>query len=341
VSTEPPELTEPTELRDPALKSLVRALTADGTADETAGRQAALEMFRASRRRPRRRRFAVSVSAAAAALVLAGGTAAAYAAALPAPVQHIAYRMLGSIGVPDTQRPAPSPGAPAPGTPKSGGGGLAVSTPSRPPARATTACPCPGGGPAAGAAENLALAAARAQILAGGNVVLAGQLTSGGRPEAGVRVRLSERAGAGPGWQETGSAVTGSGGAVTLTVRHLTSNASFRLTAPGGAVSPPVAITVIAPVHLTLAASGRAGLDLLAARAPFAQAGDVVVLQELSGGVWQHVGERVLGPGHRAFFTVLVPRSGQAEYRVVLPATAVHGPSASGWVRVAGLRAAR
>ena len=338
MSTEPPELTEP---RDPALRSLVRALTADGTAEETAGRQAALEMFRASRRRPRRHRWAVSVSAAAAALVLAGGTAGAYAAALPAPVQHIAYRMLGSIGVPDTKQPAPSPGAPAPNAPKSGVPGLAASTPPRPSAHATTACPCPGGGPAAGTAGNLVLTAARARILAGGKVVLAGQLTSGGRPEAGVRIRLFERAGAGPGWRKTGTAVTGSGGAVTLTVRHLTSNASFRLAVPGGAVSPPVAITVIAPVHLALAAAGRAGLDLLTARAPFAQAGDVVVLQELSGGVWQRVGERVLGRGHRAFFTVLVPRSGQAEYRVVLPATAVHGPSVSGWVRVAELRAAR
>lgn len=95
------DLAEPA---DPALDGLVRALTADGTADELAGRPAALAMFRDSRRRPRRLRLAVSMSTAAAAVVLAGGLAAAYAAALPAPVQHIASRMLGSIGVPDAPR---------------------------------------------------------------------------------------------------------------------------------------------------------------------------------------------------------------------------------------------
>jgi hypothetical protein len=338
VSVDPPDLTEP---RDPALEGLVRALTADGTADEMAGRQAALEMFRASRR-PRRHRFAVSISTAAAALVLVGGIAAAYAAALPAPVQHIAYRMLGSIGVPDRQRPAPSPGAPSPAAPSPGAPRLAASIPPRPSAPAATACPCQDGRPGA---ENLVLAAARARIVAGGNAVLAGRLASGGRPEAGVRIRLLEHAVHGPGWREAGSAMTDRDGGVTLTVPHLTSNASFRLAAPGGALSPPVAITVIPPVHLGLAAGGRAGLDLLTVRAPFAQAGDVVVLQERSGGTWYRVGERVLGQDHRAFFTVLVPLSGQAEYRVVLPGTTVHGRSVSGWVRVAArlaqVRAAR
>ena len=338
MSADPPDLTEP---RDAALEGLVRALTADGTADEMAGRQAALAMFRASRR-PRRHRFAVSMSTAAAALVLAGGIAAAYAAALPAPVQHIAYRMLGSIGVPDTQRPASSPGAPSSGAPSSGASHLAAPIPPRPRAPAATACPCRDGRPGAG---NLVLTAARAQILAGGNVVLAGRLASGGQPGAGVRIRLFEQAGHGPGWREAGSAVTDRDGDVTLTVPHLTSNASFRLAAPGGALSPPVAITVIPPVHLGLAAGGRAGVDLLTARAPFAQAGDVVVLQERSGGTWYRVGERVLGQDHRAFFTVLVPLSGPAEYRVVLPGTAVHGRSVSGWVRVAArlaqVRAAR
>lgn len=60
-------------------------------------------MFRDTRRRSRRLRFASAMSMAAAALVIIGGIAgAAYAAVLPAPVQHIAYRMLGRIGVPDT-----------------------------------------------------------------------------------------------------------------------------------------------------------------------------------------------------------------------------------------------
>jgi len=136
VSADIPDL-DPAEVAGPALNGLVRALTADGTAAEMAGRQAALVMFRDSRRRPRRLRFAVSMSTAAAAVALAGGTAAAYTAALPGPVQHIAYRMLGSIGVPDTPRPAPSSGAP----------GLAASIPATPSAPAIDACRCRSGSP--------------------------------------------------------------------------------------------------------------------------------------------------------------------------------------------------
>jgi hypothetical protein len=341
VSADPPHLTEP---RDPALEGLFRALTADGTAGELAGRQAALEMFRDSRRRdldPRRRRLASSAGTAVAALVLTSGIAAAYAAALPAPVQHIAYRMLGSIGVPDTRGPAPSPGARSPGAPSSGPPRLAAPAPPGPSAPAAAACPCQRGGPGADAAGNLVLTAARAQIPAGGNAVLAGRLAPGGRPEAGVRIRLLEQAGGGTGWRDAGSAVTGRNGGLNLTVPHLTGNASFRLAGPGGAVSPPVAITVIPPVHLGLSAGMRPGVDVLTARAPFAQAGDVVILQELSGGVWHGAGERVLGQDHLALFTVLAPLSGQAEYRVVLPGTAVHGWSVSGWMRVAGLRPGR
>ncbi len=358
MSTDRPDLAKP---HDPALDGLFRALTADGTAEELAGRPAALEMFRASRRqpphprpqrlrpqrlrpqrlrpqrlrpqrlrpsrlRPLRFRLAVSMSTAAAALVLVGGLAAAYAAALPAPVQHIAYQMLGRIGVPDARRPAPSASAPRP----------AVSTAPTPSARAI-GCPCPTGRPGT-AAPDLILTAARAQIRADGPDVLSGRLAPGGRPEAGVRVRLFEHVAGRPGWRAAGSAVTDVSGEVTLTVAHLTSNALFRLAARGGTVSPPVLITVIPPVYLDLAPGPQPGMDVLTARAPFAETGDVVELQERVGGIWYGVSQRVLGPDHRASFGVLIPSSGDLEYRVVLPRTRVHGSAASSTVRV-GVRA--
>jgi hypothetical protein len=327
VSADLPDLTEP---HDPALEGLVRALTADGTASERAGRDAALAMFQASRRPPRRRRFDMSVSTAAAAAVLAGGMGAAYAAVLPGPVQHIAYRMLGRIGVPDTHRPAP------------GGPGAAATVPAAPSPSlspsATAGCPCQASHPGAGAVPGLVLMAAQAKIPAGAGDVLTGRLAPDGRPEAGVRVRLVEHAGNGPGWRAEGYAVTDSSGDVTLTVRRLTSNASFRLAAAGGAVSPPVLITVIPPVRLGQTPGRQPGMRLLTARAPFADTGDVVVLEELSGGVWYRVGERVLDQDHLASFSVLVPRSGDVEYRVVLRRTAVHGAAVSGPVRI---RAAR
>ena len=99
--------------REPGLDHLIKALTADGYPDELAGRDAALAAFRAAYGQPRRQpRFSPWLSGsrrlstvAAAALVagIAGVTAAAYAQALPAPVQHIAYSVLSPLGVPDNQ----------------------------------------------------------------------------------------------------------------------------------------------------------------------------------------------------------------------------------------------
>jgi hypothetical protein len=359
VSTDRPDLTEP---HDPALDGLFRALTADGTAGELAGRTAALEMFRDSqaepprfrphqvqpgrlrqghlrqghlrqghlrqdtrprRLRPPRFRLAVSMGTAAATLVLAGGISAAYAAALPAPVQHIAYRMLGRIGVPDAHPSAPAASASRPAA-------VVAPTTSAP---ATAGCPCPASGPASASSPDLTLAAALAQIPAGGDEILSGRLASGGRSEAGVRVRLFEHVAGQPGWRVAGSAVTGASGQVTLTVDHLTSNASFRLAARRGTVSAPVLVTVIPRVSLRLA-RGQAGMDVLTARAPYAQAGDPVVLQERAGGRWYSVGERALGPDHLATFSVLIPASGHLEYRVIMPRTRTHGPAASGPVRI-------
>jgi hypothetical protein len=332
VNADPPETTEPP---DPALEGLVRALTAVGTADELADRPAALAMFRDrftdGRRRPRRLRSAFSRSTAAAAIALAAGIAAAYAAVLPAPVQHIAYRVLGSIGVPDTNRHAPPAGAVR----------SVTSIPPTPSARASAGCPCPAGPSGGDAGPSLVLAAARAQIPAGGDAVLSGRVSPGGRPEAGVRVRLFERPAGRPDWRAAGSAVTDGSGQVTWTVRHLTADAAFRLAVPRSGVSRAVLVTVIPAVHLGVAAGQQPDMAVLTARAPLAQAGDAVVLQERSGGIWYRVGERVLGPGHLASFRVLIPLSGGAEYRVILPRTSAHGSSASGPVRIAARSGAR
>jgi len=132
--------------------------------------------------------------------------------------------------------------------------------------------------------------------------------------------------------------VTDGRGDVSWPVRDVTSNASFRLMVAGGAVSSPVFITVVPPVTLGLTAGQQPGVATLTARAPSAQAGDVVVLQERARGVWYRLGERVLNQEHQASFTVLVPASGDVAYRVILPRTAAHGSSVSGPVRVGAAR---
>ena len=335
MSSDPPDLPGPA---DPSLDRLFRALTADGSSDELAGRQAALAMFRDSRRRPRRR-FSFSMSTAAAAFVFAAGIASAYAALLPAPVQHIAYRLLDGIGVPDARHPSASPSAgPGAAVIPSTAANSAVS------ASAIPACPCSTGTPQPNPIQNpvpardLVLAPAHAQIAAGGDDVLSGRLAPGGRAEPGVRVRLLERGDGRSGWWDAGSAVTGSQGGVAFTVQHLTSNATFRLTGPKGAASLPVAVTVIPSVSLHLTTGGQAGTDRLTAVAPFGDTGDFVVFQERSGGAWRSIGEVALDGGHQASFTVRIPRSGALVYRVVLPQTSWHGPSVSGQVRVAAPR---
>jgi hypothetical protein len=92
---------------EPALDCLVRALTAGPTADELVTEDAALARFRSSARRPSRRlpyARRAALAAAAVAVTLVGSTAAAYAAVLPAPVQHVAHRFLDRIGVPGVHR---------------------------------------------------------------------------------------------------------------------------------------------------------------------------------------------------------------------------------------------
>jgi hypothetical protein len=120
VSTGLPD--EPDSHREPGLEHLIRALTAGGDPRELADRDAAAAMFRASIRpasgrlrrwRPRlplhpvRAAVAAGVTAA-----VAGTTAAAYAAVLPAPVQHIAHSVFAPLGVPDDRPPAAPSGAP-------------------------------------------------------------------------------------------------------------------------------------------------------------------------------------------------------------------------------------
>jgi hypothetical protein len=280
---------------------------------------------------------------AAVVVVIGGITGAAYAAVLPGPVQHVAYHLLDGIGVPDAHHSSSAPGT-------SGAAGGGASVPSTSP---SGGCPCQAGQPTAprpGQAgqsgrssqptapvsiANLVLAAARAQVPADGNDTFSGQVTSAGQAESGVQVQLLEQVAGQPGWRLAGSATTDSGGDVSLTVQQLTSNASFRLTAAGGAASTAVPVTVIPGVYLHLVRHPLLGIAIATARAGFAQPGDVLLLQELSGTGWVPVGEQVLNSAHRAYFTVPIPRLAGHYYRVALMGTAAHGASMSGQVWLA------
>jgi hypothetical protein len=317
---------------------LIRALTADAQPHELTGRDAALSAFRASRGQQRRRvhltlpNFSARLGAVAAVLIaaFAGLTAAAYAKALPAPMQQIAYSLFASVGVPDSQPvsggiPHPAPGSPS-GRPANSQN---PASPSVSPS-ATGSCPCPTRTtrPAAKGSA-LALSAARVQLPANGWDLFAGQLTYHGHPEPGVRIRLLERVAGGTGWRQVGTGVTGGRGRVKIGVPHVTHNATFQLAGRNGVGSATVTVTVI-PRVLLWRVPAQPGTYRLVTAAHFGDPGDVVTLQKLSGGSWQDVTSQSLGAAHRASFVLSAAKSGGHNYRVLLRATSMHGAAVSG-----------
>jgi hypothetical protein len=314
--------------REPGLEHLIRALTADGDPRELANRDAAAAMFRASvmpapgrprRWQPRFPLHSVRAAAAAGVIVAVVGTTAAYAAVLPAPVQHIAHSVFAPLGVPDGRHPAAPGGAPRGAVPD----GPSVTVTGSPTASRS-------GRPVAPARRvpadsSLSLTAVNARATAGGPVLLKGRITYRGAAEPGIRVRLFKRTVGQPGWRPAGTGVSGSGGYVTLTVPCLAGNAAFRLAADD-ASSPPVTITVIPRVVLR-AMSGSPGS--LRASAQFGDPGDTVVLQKLLGRTWISIASQRLGAMHWATFIVPADSPAGLKFRVVLEATGEHAAAVS------------
>jgi hypothetical protein len=317
--------------REPGLEHLIGALTADGDPRELADRDAAAAMFRASfsapagpvpgrprRWRPRLPFRSIRSAVAAGVIVIAAGTtAAAYAAVLPAPVQHIAHSVFASLGVPDA-RPSTAPSRAVPDDPSATAtGSPTVSRPGHPavpPRRAP-----------ADRSLTLTLTATSAQVAAGGPVLLKGRITYRGAAEPRIRVRLLERVAGQPDWRAAGTGVSGPGGYVTLTVRHLARNAAFRLAAHG-ASSPSATVTVVPRIVLR-AVAGSPGV--LRASARFGDRGDAVVLQRLSGGVWINVVRQRLNATHWTIFTVPAGSPAGSEFRAVLKTTKRHAAAVS------------
>jgi hypothetical protein len=237
--------------RKPDLDQLFTALTADGQADELAGRAAALAAFRvagqdraAKKSAPshRSRSFRQPVTwlptrlvAAGAALLVAAGAAAAYAEALPGPVQQLAHTVFAPLGVPGGhQHPGQLPAGTTPGTGPTGitiaNSGGASKTPSPQPTHI----------------YRIAVSVSRTRVPAGGGVVFSGRATDRGRAAAGLRVRLFERV-AGTATEElVATGVTGPRGGFRLVSAPLTATAVFRVLGPDAAHSVAVRVVVAA-----------------------------------------------------------------------------------------------
>ncbi len=362
---------------DPGLGELFRALTAGPTGSERAGEQAALGMFREnvrpaaapaggrgrfgstagrSRRGTGRSRGGAPARwgirlVAAATLVLSGGlAAAAYAAALPAPVQHLAYDVLGGIGVPDTQNNGHANSSPqSPGRTGPPGGHHHSKTPgtqspappggtkSAQPVAHTSApaSPSPSTSAAAGP-DRLSAATAAGQVTAGSSVVISGTLTTSAGPGVpGTTVTLLKRPGRQTTWRAVGIAKTDSAGNVAFTIPLLGANAAFELAGPGVVVSSPVAITVIPPVDTVLIPGATGVRDVLVVSTQYAHAGNIVVLQkQTAGGVWVSLRRQTLTAAGKTRFLLNGRHLQNEMVRVVLLAGPRHGESISAPVTV-------
>jgi hypothetical protein len=359
---------------EPGLDRLLTTLASDATRGELTGEQQALAMFRANihppardtaelpvgaapegqvppaghrpaaiRQRARLRlaapRARVRLAAATAAVLVGGFASAAYAAVLPAPVQHMAYQAFHVLGVPDSHHGSASTGGPngasgQPGPNRVGSAG-SHSAPShgaspggagtpRPPGGAQSPAPTAGTGTAAVTAS-----ATAAQIPADGSDTIDGQLTRAGAALPGVTVKLWERPAGQLNWTLAGQATTGSTGDVAIGVASLTTNATFRLTDPDGPVSPAVHVAVVPGISTSLVRGPHGVKDYLHVTTQFAQSGDTVELEALRDGTWVLVKDQKLSSLGKTTFVLGADKFSGVELQVVLLATDRHAAAVS------------
>jgi hypothetical protein len=345
----------------PGLSELFQTLTSAPAAGELAGEQAALAMFRENRQpaagRSRQRagrlpgvsgRWGLRLAAAGTVLLSGGLAAAAYAAVLPAAVQHAAHQVLGFAGVPDAHHHHQHASALPPGTGKTSGPGGQSSSPGaggRSPspgaspgaaAHATPTASTAAGSSAPAGPDRLSASAPDSLIAAGTPVTISGHLTtSAGAVVPGARVWLLERPGLAGEWRVAGSALSDSAGNAAVEVPLLGFNAAFRLAGPGGVISPAVLITVQPPVEATLSAGSKGIHDVLTVSTQYARRGNLVVLEvQAADGSWSYLREQTLNAAGKTRFAVNARSLGNDLIRVELAATARHGESASAPVTV-------
>jgi hypothetical protein len=348
---------------DPGLEQYLQLLTGGPDPDELAGEQGALTMFQLNRqplpnatqplggaasaggwrtdgaaRNAARAavRWRVRLVAAAAVAFVGGVAGAAYASALPAPVQHLAHVALSFAGVPDSHHPANS-GKPSANKRPAGAAHrspAAGSTPSGPTASRTQppATTSPG---AQTALRDVLVAATPDRVIAAGTqATVDGTLTKSGRGVAGTHVNLYERAADQLHWQLVGAAATDNQGNVAMAVPALGTNAVFRLTGPGGVVSQPVRISVTPAVSVALDSGSRGIADVLVVTAQYANRGDVAVLQVQQGGAWQSLRKQTLDASLTAGFGFKAANFENDVLRVVVLATSRHTAAVSNSVTV-------
>jgi hypothetical protein len=288
--------------------------------------------------------------AAAGAIAIGGGITAAYAAVLPAPVQNLAHAVLGIVGVPDAHHQhhgGTSPGhghhagSPA-GQSSTSPAGPAHHSPAAKPSPSAHASASPSASPTVSPSSSaparpavLSASAASADIAAGSQPVIDGQLTQSGTGIKGVTVTLMERLVGHPFWHVAGTGQTTSTGNVAITGRPLAANAVFRLRVTDGVHSASVLVTVTPQIDVLLT-PGTSGLrDLLTVSTEYAHRGNVVWLEvQSTSGSWVRLRSKTLGAAGKTWFILSGKRLKNKTVQVVLVATVRHGAAVSNSVTV-------
>ncbi len=288
-----------------------------------------------------------------AAVVVVGFASAAYAAVLPAPVQHAAYVAFHWAGVPDEHRTrqASSGGSSAVTTPTAGhssgrkgshpkpsGSASGTHSPhgktSGKPGSSPTPSSSPGSTPPTGPVVLTISAPDGTAIPAGTPVTIDGQLTVGGKADAGVFVRLMERLAGHVVWVRVARAETNAQGDVALTSPDLTRNAWFRLAYATAARSAQVEVMVVPGLTTSLKLGPKGIKDYLTVSATFAQTGDVVLLQVLKSGSWVTLQRHELTASGGTVFAFSATKRQNDLIQAVLLATKLHAGSTSATVTV-------
>jgi len=323
-------------LHDESSANRAPAFAQGTTVPIPAGRPATEPERHARRRVQWPARWSMRLAAAGVIAIVGGTAAAAYAAALPAPVQNLAHQVLGIVGVPASHHHH----AGTSGTHGHHGGGpagLSSTLPGRHggrPGQSAKASPSasPTASPSSRTASGpavLSASASSADIMAGAAPVVDGQLTRSGTGVKGVTVTLLERLAGHPFWHVAGTGQTTSGGNVAITGPPLATNAAFRLRIPGGVHSASVLVTVTPQVAVVLT-NETVLRALLTVTTQDAHRGNLVWLQvQSAAGSWVNVRSKRLNAAGKTSFILGRKRFKDKTVRVVLVATARHGAGTS------------
>ncbi|HXW44672.1 MAG TPA: hypothetical protein VEL03_07795 [Streptosporangiaceae bacterium] len=350
---------------EPGLAQLIATLNSGPVGNELAGEQDAVTMFRANFRPPlsdrtapiavglaeapapagtrrmrRQRRLwspgfgRLRVIGVSAAVMLGGFAAAAYAAVLPAPVQHLAHDALHFVGVPDTHHGQASGGHHLSSSQQSGSrNGRGHHSPGGHASPSAGSGSSPGSGAPTGPIA-LSAQAVASRITAGTAATINVQVTAGGMADPGLTLGLAERAAGASGWQIVERATTSSQGQVTFTTPDLDTNARFRVTDGQGQLSPVVVVRVVPTVVVNLTLGPHGVDDYVAVSTQFARAGDVVALQVMQDGNWVTLRTRRLNASDAVTFTISASSQQGNTLRVALLPTRFHAGAVSNSVTV-------